>query len=251
MDVAWDVKRLHVTQLNEIVAAVEALNYDAEVVGVVLARPTVPAHVDLRSVHEAVAPAKDIEGQSPTSIGRCVYGTPVLWPCTARAAVELCATAVPDLKGLEALVVGTTDVVGKPVASILHARGATVTTCPADAPRLPVRARSADAVFVCQGSRDTITGDMLKPGCILIDLGMRASRVPVVGVGDAANTNSAKLQVQGIADVDSCLPVVSKIATITRGVAKLRTAYLFANLATAAEIQAGLRDPARATESFS
>lgn len=233
LGIDWTERELYEPRQNEIVAAIHSLNYDSQCTGVVLFRPSLArvSSDDLRAIHEAVAPEKDVEGMSPTSIGRLVYGSPVLWPCAARAAVDLCAAAVGgDLVGLECLVVGTSDVVAKPVTSILHARGATVTTCPADAPKLAVRARSADAVFVAQGPArqdSLVTGDMLKPGCCVIDIGHD---------GPAGRGN---------ADIASCMRVAGSVATVARGIAKLRTAYLLLNVAAAAEIQAGLRPPER------
>jgi methylenetetrahydrofolate dehydrogenase (NADP+)/methenyltetrahydrofolate cyclohydrolase len=210
------------------------LNYDNDVVGIVAARPVESGEqqawwsprgpAELKRLHEAVHPLKDVEGMHPVSLGQVVYSHSTLWPCTARASLEMAALACnSDLRGLEALVIGSGDVVAKPLFSMLQARGATVTAAPADAPKLPLYTRSVDAVFSCVGSPSfELTGDMLRPGCLLIDVGLRQE-----------SPDSPVLK--GDADLDSVMGVVSKIATIPRGIAKLRTAFLFLNVAEASE----------------
>lgn len=136
--------------------------------------------------------------------------------------MELCASA-RKLQGLEALVIGTNDVIAKPICSILQSYGATVTVCQADSPKLPVYARGCDAVFTSQGSKDfVLSGDMLKPGCTLIDVGFRIDKTDGKIYGDA--------------DLESCFDVCSGYATIQHGIALLRTSYLLLNVAIAAEL---------------
>jgi len=233
LGVRWREKKLGSdARGNEIVAAINALNHDLDVTGIILSRPfrNRTAH-EMRLFHETVHPNKDVEGMHPTSIGRIVSYSrsneqinPFMWPLTARAAVELCASVI-ELEGMEALVIGSSDVVAKPVCSILQTRGATVTVCPASSPKLSVLTRSADAVFSAQGSSDfAIEGEMLKPGCVLIDLGFRIDEQDTIN-GD-------------VGSISSVASVAGNAASIKHGIALLRTAYLFENLATAAEDQA-------------
>lgn len=212
----------------EVVAAINALNYDRDVKGIALSRPFWGKSAnELKRFHEAVHPHKDVEGMHPASIGRVVSyagkadGDRFMWPTTARAAVELCA-AVRELEGMEALIVGSSDVVVKPLLSLLQTRGATVTVCSPDSAKLPVRTRSADAVFSAVSSPDfQLEGDMMSPGSVLIDLGFQLKGGHIIG--------DARLETVG--------PVVAHVASVVHGVASLRAAYLFENLATAAESQ--------------
>lgn len=227
---------------NEFIAAVTALNYDDDVTGILCHRP-LPSHYSTKRVHEALNPAKDVEGMHPISLGRVVYGTPILYPCTARAAVALCASVVP-LRGLDALVIGVSDVLAKPICSLLQMEGSTVTVCRHDTTRLPVYARSCQAVFSSTTALDEdedddesektkryrskrqpfrLMGDMIRPDSMLIDVGYHVDEATGAVTGDA--------------DLESCIPVVSEYATIQYGVGLLKTAYMFLNVAIAAEIQ--------------
>ena len=133
--VSWRNKILpQDSTVGEVIAAIRVLNYDQDVVGIVASRPmeTGEAHawwspkgpLDLRRLHQAVHPLKDVEGVHPISLGQVVYSQSLLWPCTARASLEMAAlTRNNDLRGLEALVIGHGDVVAKPLFSMLQARG--------------------------------------------------------------------------------------------------------------------------------
>ena len=234
--VQWNSKILPSdTAPGEVLAAIRTLNHDSDVVGIVASRP-MESHgaetlwwsprgpLELKRLHRAVHPRKDVEGLHPLSLGNVLYSQSLLFPCTARAALELAALAIgPDLRGLEALVIGGGDVVAKPLFAMLQARGATVTAAPPDAPKLPLYTRSVDAVFSCVGAAGfDITADMLRPGSLLVDLGLKR-------VGDALHGDA---RLDGPASV---LNVVAHIATVPRGIAKLRTAMLFLNVATSAE----------------
>lgn len=225
LNIEWKTKLLPKDcKENEVIAAITALNYDSSITGILCTRP-LPGYLSARKIHESINPLKDIEGMHPSNIGRVVYGNPVLWPCTARSAVELCASAV-ELSGLEALVIGSSDVVAKPIVSLLQARGSTVTVCRPDSPKLPVYTRRSDAIFSSQGSSNFVLyGDMLKPNSILIDVGFRIDE----------ETN----RVYGDVDLNSCLPIVAAYSTIQHGISLLRTSYLLLNVAIAAEMKYG------------
>mmetsp|Transcript_16924 Transcript_16924/g.20338 ORF Transcript_16924/g.20338 Transcript_16924/m.20338 type:complete len:311 (-) Transcript_16924:362-1294(-) len=231
---------------NEALAAIASLNADPSITGIVLHRP-LPEHLSIKDLQQAVHPGKDVEGMHPSSLGQIIYqgsngmrkssGEP-LWPCTAKAAVEILKYAMQEsmhhneLMGVEVLVIGTSDVLAKPVCSLLYAEGATVTTCPPDIPNLSAHTRAADVVIsAVSNGQGLITGEMLKPGCIVIDLGInrieRTEKIP--------SSNATKVQYKVVGDVDtaSVLPVAGSMSNLSGGVGIVRTAILMNNIANA------------------
>ena len=165
-------------------------------------------------------PLKDVEGMNPDNMGSLMYNDVELGPCTAKAAVAcLKSTSLgnrgPTLRGLECVVVGHSEIVGKPISFLLMNEGATVTTCHAMTKNLSFHTRMADAVFVAVGKAGLITGDYLKPGAAVIDVGINPSKDGTGIVGDA--------------DMESCLPVVGWITPVPGGVGPVTTA-MFAEL---------------------
>ena len=213
---------------EEIVSEIRNLSKNDNITGIILSRPFRNRSIqEMRLFHEAVEPFKDIEGMHPISIGRIVSysrtkeNPKFMWPLTARASVEICAS-LRSLEGMEALVIGSSDVIAKPVCSLLQTRGSTVTVCPAFSPKLSVLTRSVDAIFSSQSSPDfTLDSDMIKPNSILIDLGFRVDEQHENVIGDINFT--AMQDIAGYA------------SSIKHGIGLLRIAYLFENLATAYE----------------
>ena len=214
---------------------VHRANIDPRVTGVIFQRP-VPPHLSVREIQEAVHPLKDVEGMHPSSIGHVVYGEAGLAPCTARAAV-LClkstslgrGRATKPKEGHEVVVVGHSEIVGKPVSFMLMNEGASVTTCHADTRDLRAHTRMADAVIVAVGKPNLIRGADLKPGAALIDIGINAD--PRGGDG-----------IVGDADFDSCVEVAGWITPVPGGVGPVTTAVLMENTLIAAKRQqAGYR----------
>lgn len=161
-----------VTQ-EELRVAIEAMNVDPRVTGIIIQRP-VPEQISVKKLQGAIHPFKDVEGMHPTSIGNIVYNDLDLAPCTAAASVEMLkATGLP-LEGLECVVIGHSEIVGKPIAFLLMAEGATVTVCHHMTRSVPLHSRRADAVFVAVGKPRLITGEMLKPGAAVIDIGINS-----------------------------------------------------------------------------
>lgn len=156
---------------NELLGMIEALNTDPRVTGIILQRP-IPRHLNIRELQTAIHPLKDVEGMHPASIGNIVYRDIALPPCTAAAAVELLRRTGLKLEGLEVVVIGHSEIVGKPIAFMLMAEGATVTVCHHMTRNLAVHSRAADAVFVAVGKPRFITANMLKPGAAVIDIGI-------------------------------------------------------------------------------
>ena len=138
------------------------MNDDPDVLGVILQRP-VPAHVNVRSLQSAIHPLKDVEGMNPASIGNIVYNQMALAPCTAAASVEMIRATGMKIEGMEVVVVGHSEIVGKPAAFMLMAEGATVTVCHHMTRSVAAHTRRADAVLVAVGVPGLLTADMVKP----------------------------------------------------------------------------------------
>ncbi len=149
------------------------MNADPRVTGIIIQRP-VPAHIPIKALQSAIHPLKDVEGMHPASIGNIVYNQLDLAPCTAAASVELLKETGLDLKGLEVVVVGHSEIVGKPIAFLLMSEGATVTVCHHMTRSVAAHARRADALFVAVGKPRLIKADMVKPGAAVIDIGINA-----------------------------------------------------------------------------
>ncbi|MEO0486732.1 MAG: bifunctional 5,10-methylenetetrahydrofolate dehydrogenase/5,10-methenyltetrahydrofolate cyclohydrolase [Pseudomonadota bacterium] len=161
-------------------ARLQAMNDDPGVLGVILQRP-VPDHINVRSLQSAIHPLKDVEGMNPASIGNILYNDVALAPCTAAAAVELVRETGLTMEGLEVVVVGHSEIVGKPVAMMLMAEGATVTVCHHMTRSVAMHSRRADVVVVAVGKAHLIGADMIKPGAVVIDIGINQTDDGIVG----------------------------------------------------------------------
>ena len=210
---------------EELLAAIHTMNVDPRVTGIIIQRP-VPDHISVRALQESVHPLKDVEGMHPHSIGKIVYQTPEMGPCTAMAAVELLKTTDLQLPGLEVVVVGHSEIVGKPIAFLLMAEGATVTVCHHMTRNLAVHSRQADAVFVAVGKPGLIDGGMIKPGAAVIDIGINQ-----VTLEDGAS------KVVGDADFDSCAETAGWITPVPGGVGPVTVAVLMRNAVIATRRQ--------------
>src|SRR5947208_5761487 len=156
---------------EECKARLVAMNDEPDVLGIILQRP-VPRHLHGRSLASAIHPLKDIEGMNPASIGNIVYNDLALAPCTAAASVELIKATGLDLHGLEVVMIGHSEIVGKPAAFLLMAEGATVTVCHHMTRSVAAHSRRADAVLVAVGKPKFLHADMVKPGAAVIDIGI-------------------------------------------------------------------------------
>lgn len=210
---------------NEVLAAVRAMNVDPATTGIIIQRP-IPEHISIRRLQSAIHPLKDIEGMHPASIGNIVYNQLELGPCTAMAAVALLKSTGLELKGLEVVIVGHSEIVGKPIAFLLMAEGATVTVCHHMTRNLAVHSRQADAVFVAVGRPGLLTGNMIKPGAAVIDIGINR----VMG-------RDGKAATVGDADYASCAEVAGWITPVPGGVGPVTVAILIRNAIVAAERQ--------------
>ena len=213
----------HDISTNELQAAITNFNVDPKVTGIFLQRP-VPERISIKTLQKAIHPLKDVEGMHPTSIGNIVYNELELGPCTAMASVELLRRTGQDLKGLEVVVIGHSEIVGKPIAFLLMAEGATVTVCHHMTKDVADHSRRADAVFVAVGKPNLITADMLKSGATLIDIGI-----------NRVTDEQGKSRIVGDSDFDSCSEKAGWITPVPGGVGPVTVSYLMLNSVSAAQ----------------
>ena len=210
---------------EECKARLVAMNDDSDVLGVILQRP-VPRHINVRSLASAIHPFKDLEGMNPASIGDIVYNDLALAPCTAAASVELIKETGLDLHGLEVVMIGHSEIVGKPAAFMLMAEGATVTVCHHLTRSVAAHSRRADAVLVAVGKPKFLRADMVKPGAAVID----------IGINQISGPNGAPMIV-GDVDTDSVKEIASWVTPVPGGVGPVTVAMFMRNAITAHEKQ--------------
>lgn len=156
---------------SALLARIAALNSDPSIHGILVQMP-LPAHIDAHKVIEAISPAKDVDGYSVLSAGETLTGLPGFRPCTPYGCMKLIESTGVSLKGKHAVVIGRSNTVGKPMALLLLQANATVTICHSATPDLGAFTRQADVVVAAVGRRNVLTADMVKPGAIVIDVGM-------------------------------------------------------------------------------
>lgn len=159
------------TSEAELLALVERLGEDEEIDGILVQLP-LPDHIDPDRIVAAIDPAKDVDGLTPTNAGLLAHGMPGLVPCTPAGVIELLRHEKVDLEGAEAVVVGRSKLVGVPVARLLLAANATVTVCHSRTRDLPAVCRRADVLIAAVGAPRLIGGDAVKPGAVVIDVGI-------------------------------------------------------------------------------
>ena len=217
---------------EELESSIHALNADPRVTGIIIQRPA-PAHISLRVLQAAISPMKDVEGMHPASIGNIVYNQLDLAPCTAAASVELLKSTGLKLEGLEVVIVGHSEIVGKPIAFLLMSAGATVTVCHHMTRSVAVHARRADALFVAVGRPKLIDASMVKPGACVIDIGINAVTDP-----------DGKRHVVGDVDYESVKEVAAWITPVPGGVGPVTVAILLRNTVTALRRQKAVYEAA-------
>jgi methylenetetrahydrofolate dehydrogenase (NADP+)/methenyltetrahydrofolate cyclohydrolase len=220
------------TSEAELLALIARLNADPSVHGILVQLP-LPAQIDSHKIIAAVDPAKDVDGFSPVNAGRLGAGLPALAPCTPIGCILLSKTVQPSLAGLEAVVIGRSNIVGKPLAQLLLAENATVTVAHSKTRELAAVCRRADILFAAVGRPEMVRRDWVKPGATVIDVGV--NRVTPAGgrsriVGDVAFAEVAE--------------VAGAISPVPGGVGPMTIACLLANTVRAACALAGLREPA-------
>lgn len=203
-----------------VVETIERLNERQDIHGILVLLP-LPSHIHALEVISAIAPEKDIDGISPTSVGRLHLGLPSLHPSTPQAGLEILDYYQIPLAGKRAVVIGRGNVVGKPMAALLTARDATVTLCHSRTSPLDAETRDAEIVVLAAGSPGLLTGEMLTPGATVIDFGV----------------NVAAGRVFGDADASSVKAVAGAYTPVPGGTTPVTTMVLARNTATAAFAQ--------------
>ncbi len=155
----------------ELLGRVEALNNDASIHGILVQLP-LPAHIDAQKVIEAISPAKDVDGFHIASAGALMTGMPGFWPCTPYGCMKMLESIGYNLKGKHAVVIGRSNIVGKPMALMLLQQNATVTICHSATQDLKAQTLQADVIVAAVGKRNVLTADMVKPGAVVLDVGM-------------------------------------------------------------------------------
>jgi len=204
---------------------IQQMNDDASVTGVILQRP-VPEHINIRSLQSAVHPLKDVEGMNPASIGNIVYSDVALAPCTAAASVELIRQTGLDFQGLEVVMIGHSEIVGKPAAFLLMAEGATVTVCHHQTRSVAMHSRRADVVIVAVGIPHFLGADMVKPGAAVIDIGINQKILP-----------DGSVRIVGDVDTDAVIEIASWITPVPGGVGPVTVGILMRNATVAHQRQ--------------
>ncbi|MBW5434060.1 bifunctional methylenetetrahydrofolate dehydrogenase/methenyltetrahydrofolate cyclohydrolase FolD [Bradyrhizobium canariense] len=212
----------------ELMRLIEQLNADESVDGILVQLP-LPEHIDRSRVLEAIDPAKDVDGFHPYNVGRLTVGRPALAPCTPLGVVHLIKTVVSDLRGLDVVVIGRSNIVGKPLALLLGDAGCTVTGAQLETRNLPDLCREADIVVAASGCAELVRGHWLKPGVVVIDVGINR-RID--------STGAAKL-VGDVAFAEA-IERASFITPVPGGVGPMTVAYLLANTVEAAVSRRGL-----------
>lgn len=206
-----------------VVETVKALNADPAIHGILVQLP-LPKGISEKKVIDAIAAEKDVDGFTPVNVGRMLIGEDCFLPCTPHGIVKLIEVTGMDIAGKHAVVIGRSNIVGKPVAALLARKGphanATVTLCHTGTPDLSVYTKTADVVVVAAGRPNTLTGDMLKPGAVVIDVGV--NRVP-----DATKPKGYRLC--GDADFASCAEVAAAITPVPGGVGPMTITMLLWN----------------------
>jgi methylenetetrahydrofolate dehydrogenase (NADP+) / methenyltetrahydrofolate cyclohydrolase len=227
---SFDHRLLDTVSEEELLSLIERLNGDASVHGILVQLP-LPPQIDSQKVIAAVDPGKDVDGFHPMNVGRLAVGLPTLVPCTPLGCIILAKSVQPVLAGLEAVIVGRSNIVGKPLAQLLIAENATVTVAHSKTRDLPRVCRRADLLFAAIGRPEMVRGDWIKPGAMVIDVGI--NRVEVAGsariVGDVAFAEASA--------------VAGAITPVPGGVGPMTIACLLLNTLRAACAKMGLSPP--------
>jgi methylenetetrahydrofolate dehydrogenase (NADP+) / methenyltetrahydrofolate cyclohydrolase len=221
------------TATDELLALVERLNADPAVDGILVQLP-LPAHLDEQAVIAAISPDKDVDGFHVANAGRLAVGQAGFVPCTPMGCLMLLQHLHGDLSGLEAVVIGRSNIVGKPMAQLLLAANATVTVAHSRTKNLADVVRRADIVVAAVGRAEMVTGDWIKPGASVIDVGI--NRLPPA-------EGEAKGRLVGDVDFASASAVAGAITPVPGGVGPMTIAVLLRNTLVAAHRNAGLAVP--------
>ncbi len=202
-----------------LLARIDALNNDPSIHGILVQLP-VPAHIDANKVIEAISPSKDVDGFHIASAGALMVGQPGFWPCTPYGCMKMLESIGYDLRGKHAVVIGRSNIVGKPMAMMLLQKNATVTICHSGTKDLKAITLQADVIVAAVGKRNVLTADMVKPGAVVIDVGMNRN-------------DEGKLC--GDVDFEGVRKVASYITPVPGGVGPMTITMLLVNTLESAE----------------
>ena len=204
---------------SELLARIATLNADPAIHGILVQLP-VPKHIDASKVIEAISPLKDVDGFHMASAGALLTGMPGFWPCTPYGCMKMLESINYDLKGKHAVVIGRSNIVGKPMALMLLQKNATVTICHSATPNLKAFTLQADVIVAAVGKRNVLTQDMVKPGAVVLDVGM--------------NRNEAG-KLCGDVDFEGVRQVAGAITPVPGGVGPMTITMLLVNTLESAE----------------
>lgn len=216
------------TSQAELLEIVQRLNADDSVDGILVQLP-LPQHIDANAVLDAIHPDKDVDGFHPINAGRLAIGRPGLVPCTPSGSMRLIRSVEPKLAGKHAVVIGRSNIVGKPMAQLLLAADCTVTIAHSKTADLPAMARQADILVAAVGRPEMVTGDWVKQGAIVIDVGI--NRVPADG---------GKTKLVGDVHYASAAEKAGAITPVPGGVGPMTIACLLENTVRAAKLRRGI-----------
>lgn len=207
------------TTQEELLKEIVRVNQDVTVHGVLVQLP-LPNHIDTRAVIEEISPEKDVDGFHPVNIGRMQLGEDCFLPCTPAGCMEMLAKTGIDIEGKQAVVVGRSNIVGKPVSMMLLEKNATVTICHSKTEQLAEKCLEADILIAAVGKANVITKDMVKPGAVVIDVGMN---------------RNVQGKLCGDVDFEEICKVASFITPVPGGVGLMTRAILLKNTIKAAQ----------------
>ena len=208
----------------ELLGRIDALNRDPAIHGILVQLP-LPAHIDAHKVIEAISPDKDVDGFHVASAGALMVGQPGFWPCTPYGCMKMLEDISYDLRGKHAVVIGRSNIVGKPMALMLLQKNATVTVCHSATTNLKAMTLQADVIVAAVGKRHVLTADMVKPGAVVLDVGM--NRIPEGEPGEG--------KLCGDVDFEGVSQVAGYITPVPGGVGPMTITMLLVNTLEAAE----------------
>ncbi|MGO4684323.1 bifunctional methylenetetrahydrofolate dehydrogenase/methenyltetrahydrofolate cyclohydrolase FolD [Hyphomicrobium sp. 2TAF46] len=226
---SWEHRLPAETPEADVLALVEKLNNDPACHGILVQLP-LPKHINAEKVLNLISPDKDVDGFHPVNVGRLWVGERALVPCTPTGSVILAKSVLPNLSGLNAVVIGRSNIVGKPVAALLLRENCTVTIAHSRTKNIEDVVRGADLVIAAVGIPEMVKGSWIKPGATIIDVGI--NRVP---------SESGKTKIVGDVAYEECAKVAGAITPVPGGVGPMTIACLLRNTAQAAAMQAGVK----------
>lgn len=214
------------TTQAELLAVVKAYNEDSKIHGILVQLP-VPAHIDEKAVIAAISPEKDVDGFTPINVGRMMLEEPCYLPCTPNGVIELIKRSGVQTKGVHAVIVGRSNIVGKPLMNLLIRKSinATVTLCHTGTKDLASYCKTADILIACAGKAGLVTGDMIKPGACVIDVGVNRVEDPKASKG---------YKLKGDVDFETAAEVAGWITPVPGGVGPMTITMLLSNTVEAA-----------------